>query len=117
MSRLRLGVLPEAYTLVRVAFDERTPRRATALVLALVAYLLVPLDVLPDVVLGVGWLDDLTLGVVVHRLVLRSVPPDVVADHRAVARENAVTAGAVLLVAVVAALTVTLLAAWRLGVV
>lgn len=117
MTRFRLGVLPEAYTLVRVAFDERTPRRVTALVLALVAYLLVPLDVLPDVVLGVGWLDDLTLGLLVHRVALQWVPDDVVADHRATARENAVIAGGVLLVTVVAVVVVTVVTAWRMGLV
>jgi uncharacterized membrane protein YkvA (DUF1232 family) len=114
MSRLRLGVLPEAYTLVRVAFDERTPRRATALVLGLVAYLLVPVDVLPDLALGVGWLDDLALGLVVRQAVLGSVPEDVVADHRAVARENAAVVGGVFLLALVA---VVALAALGLGLV
>ncbi|MFD1512886.1 YkvA family protein [Halomarina rubra] len=112
MTRLRLGVVPEAYTLVRVAFDERTPRRVTALVLALVAYLLVPVDLIPDVALGVGWLDDLALGVAVHRLVLGRVPETVVAEHRAAAREHAFAAGAVALGALLA---VGVLAAWSLG--
>jgi uncharacterized membrane protein YkvA (DUF1232 family) len=112
MTRSRLRVLPEAYTLVRLAFDGRTPRRARVLVAAFLAYLLVPTDLLPDVVLGLGLLDDLAVGLAVRRLVLGAVPGAVLDDHRRAARERTALVGGVALLAVLVA-GVTLW--WALG--
>jgi uncharacterized membrane protein YkvA (DUF1232 family) len=43
------------------AFDPGTPVRAKGVILAALAYFVLPLDVLPDALLGLGFTDDLTV--------------------------------------------------------
>ncbi|MFC7156159.1 YkvA family protein [Halomarina halobia] len=112
MVRFLSSALVEAYALVRVALDRRTPRRAAALVLVAVAYLLVPIDLLPDVIPVLGWGDDLLLGVLARQGVASVVPDDVLEEHRDAAREQIwVAAGVVLSVLALSVVAV----AWRLG--
>ena len=63
--------------------DARTPWYAKALAAAVVAYALSPIDLIPDPIPIVGYLDDLLivpLGILVVR---RLIPPIVFADCRA----------------------------------
>jgi uncharacterized membrane protein YkvA (DUF1232 family) len=62
--------------------DQRVPWYATALAAAVVAYALSPIDLIPDFVPVLGYLDELVvipLGVLVVRWL---VPDDVLADCR-----------------------------------
>jgi uncharacterized membrane protein YkvA (DUF1232 family) len=43
------------------AFDPATPIRAKGIILAALAYFVLPLDVLPDALLGLGFTDDMTV--------------------------------------------------------
>jgi len=43
------------------AFDRVTPVRAKAVLLGALAYFILPLDAIPDVILGLGFTDDLTV--------------------------------------------------------
>lgn len=67
----------------RVIADERTPRAAKLLLGAAVGYLLLPFDLIPDVIPVLGQLDDVLIvpGLVV--LALRLVPDAVLTEHRA----------------------------------
>lgn len=73
----QLGVLALALR------DPRTPRLARLLAVAVLAYALSPLDLIPDAIPVVGLLDDLLLVPLGIALVLRLLPPEVVADARA----------------------------------
>ena len=69
--------------------DPRSPWYARALAMALAAYALSPIDLIPDVVPVLGYLDDailLPLGILV---VIRLIPPAVLEDCRARAAEVA----------------------------
>lgn len=77
---LRLG--PDILRLVRrLAADRALPRRSRLLLLGLLAYLLLPIDLVPDVLPVVGYADDLVLIAVVLRAVVRSAGPDALRRH------------------------------------
>jgi uncharacterized membrane protein YkvA (DUF1232 family) len=63
--------------------DPRTPWPARALALLVLAYALSPIDLIPDFIPLLGQLDDLLLVPAGLWLVLRLIPPPVLADARA----------------------------------
>jgi uncharacterized membrane protein YkvA (DUF1232 family) len=65
--------------------DPRVPWYAKAVAISIAAYALSPIDLIPDFIPVLGYLDEaiiLPLGVA---LVVRLIPPDVMAEHRAAA--------------------------------
>jgi uncharacterized membrane protein YkvA (DUF1232 family) len=62
--------------------DPRTPWRARLVVAAVVAYAFSPIDLIPDPIPVLGYLDDLVLVPLGIALALRLIPPDVMADCR-----------------------------------
>jgi uncharacterized membrane protein YkvA (DUF1232 family) len=62
--------------------DRRVPLAARLLPAALVLYLLMPFDLIPDFVPVLGQLDDLLILVLTAWLIARLVPPEVIAEHR-----------------------------------
>ena len=72
-----LRLAPDILRLVRrLAADRALPRRSRLLLLGLLAYLLLPIDLVPDVLPVVGYADDLVLIAVVLRAVVRSAGPE-----------------------------------------
>ncbi len=64
--------IPDCVVLFRrLVTDPRVPRRRKLLLLALVAYLVMPLDLVPDFIPVAGQLDDAILVALVLRIVLR----------------------------------------------
>jgi uncharacterized membrane protein YkvA (DUF1232 family) len=65
----------------RLWSDPRTPRSARAIVNAVLAYFVVPDDVMPEGELGpVGLMDDLFVAAHAHRILRRELPEAVLAD-------------------------------------
>ncbi len=94
--------------------DPRVPWYAKALAVCIAAYAFSPIDLIPDFIPVLGYLDDailLPLGIL---LVVRMIPPEVMAEHRAAAATAAERpqsiAGAFFIVAAWIGLTV--LAGW-----
>jgi uncharacterized membrane protein YkvA (DUF1232 family) len=77
----------EVYALYLAARDPRVPWYARVLLLAIVAYALSPIDLIPDFIPILGYLDDLILVPVGIWLALRMVPPGVMQECRARAVE------------------------------
>lgn len=76
----------ETLALSLAARDPRVPWYAKLLAVAVVAYALSPIDVIPDFVPVLGYLDDLLIVPLGIALVLRLVPPKVLEECRARAR-------------------------------
>jgi uncharacterized membrane protein YkvA (DUF1232 family) len=81
--------------------DPRVPWHAKALAIVVAAYALSPIDLIPDFVPVLGYLDDVILVPAGIWLVVRLIPPDVLAEQReraAAAGEKPIsrTAGAVI---------------------
>jgi uncharacterized membrane protein YkvA (DUF1232 family) len=69
--------------------DPRVPWYARALGACIVAYALSPIDLIPDFIPVIGYLDDLVLVPLGLLLMVRLIPAPVMAEHRAAAAELA----------------------------
>jgi uncharacterized membrane protein YkvA (DUF1232 family) len=79
------GRLPFAEDVVAAyycALDSGTPLRVRAILLAALAYFIMPVDVVPDVILGFGFTDDATVIATAIGLAYRHITE----DHRKSAR-------------------------------
>lgn len=81
--RLR-GEVAALYYAVR---DPRTPWAARAAAAAVVAYALSPIDLIPDFIPVLGYLDDLLLVPLGVALAVRLIPPAVMAEARVKAQQ------------------------------
>ena len=72
----------ETLALYLAARDPRTPWYAKLLAVAIVAYALSPIDLIPDFIPVLGYLDELVLIPAGIALVIRLVPREVMADSR-----------------------------------
>lgn len=79
----------ELTALVYVARDARTPWYAKLLLAVVLAYAASPIDLIPDFVPVLGYLDDLLLLPLGIWLALRLIPPQVMIDARARADAHA----------------------------
>ena len=78
----------EIWALYLAARDPRTPWYAKLLVVGIVAYACSPIDLIPDFVPVLGYLDDLVLLPLGIALAMRLVPPTVLVECRARAHET-----------------------------
>lgn len=78
IARMRL----EAEVCRAVMSDGRTPRRSRWLLGAALAYLVSPVDIIPDFIPVVGHLDDVIVVPLLAWLAFRSIPEEVVEFHR-----------------------------------
>jgi uncharacterized membrane protein YkvA (DUF1232 family) len=79
------GLLPFAGDVVRllrdVAADDRVSRRAKAVAGAAAAYVVSPLDPIPDVIPVVGWVDDAVVLGLALRYLLRHAGYELIREH------------------------------------
>ncbi len=61
--------------------DPRLPLGIRLLIPAVVLYLVLPLDIIPDFIPFIGALDDVLIVLLALRLILRSMPEDVLDEH------------------------------------
>jgi len=72
----------ETYVLYLAVRDPRTPWYARAIAAAVVAYALSPIDLIPDFIPVIGYLDDLIVVPLGIALALKLIPAPVMADCR-----------------------------------
>jgi len=72
----------ETYVIYLACKDSRVPWYTRALAAIIVAYALSPIDLIPDVIPIIGYLDDLILVPLGIILVLRMIPPVVLTQCR-----------------------------------
>lgn len=77
-----LRILPDTLRLLhRLATDRATPWRIRARLGLLLAYLAMPVDVIPDFLPGIGYADDVVIVAATLRSVVRRAGPEAVAAH------------------------------------
>ena len=73
----------DAYAVYFAARDPRVPWYAKALGIAVAAYALSPIDMIPDFIPVLGYLDELIILPLGIALVVKLIPPELMAEHRA----------------------------------
>jgi uncharacterized membrane protein YkvA (DUF1232 family) len=67
--------------------DNRTPWYAKAVAICVVAYAFSPIDLIPDFIPVLGYLDDLILVPLGISLALKLIPPHIIEENRTMAEE------------------------------
>jgi len=80
----------EVYAIFIAAQDPRTPWYAKALIFFVVAHTFSPIDLIPDFIPILGFLDDLIITPGGIWLAVRLIPPEVLAEARATAATRGV---------------------------
>ena len=75
----------DAHAVYLAARDSRVPWYAKALAICIAGYALSPIDLIPDFVPVLGYLDDVILLPIGIWAVVKLIPPEVMAEHRATA--------------------------------
>jgi uncharacterized membrane protein YkvA (DUF1232 family) len=120
--RDRARVLRRDIVAVALALrDPRVPWYAKAVGVGVVAYAMSPIDLIPDFIPVLGQIDDLVLVPLGLLLVVRLIPADILAEHRAaaIAGDRPVgRGGAAVIIAIwlIAAAVMVVIAARGLGV-
>jgi uncharacterized membrane protein YkvA (DUF1232 family) len=94
----------DVHALYRAARDPRVPWYAKALALLVAGYALSPIDLIPDFIPVVGYLDDVILVPLGILLAVKLIPPGIMAEHRALAaaaQERPVSRGAAIIIVVI----------------
>lgn len=79
---LRFGLLGEAVTLWRLMWHRSVPLGAKATVALAMGYVLMPLDLVPDLIPILGWADDMAVLTSLVYLAYRMVPEDIMDELR-----------------------------------
>src|SRR5689334_24654219 len=107
----------EVHALYLAGRDPRVPWYAKAVAALVAAYALSPIDLIPDFIPVLGYLDDVILVPLGIAAVIRLIPPDVMAEHRAMAaaaQERPVSRAAAIAV-IVAWLAAAAVCVWLLA--
>jgi uncharacterized membrane protein YkvA (DUF1232 family) len=81
-ARALAGFIPDCIVLFRrLLADDRIPRSRKALIVALIAYLAMPFDLVPDFIPVAGQLDDAILVALVLRSLLRAGGQQLLSEH------------------------------------
>jgi uncharacterized membrane protein YkvA (DUF1232 family) len=81
-ARALAGFIPDCLILFRrLLGDDRVPRRSKLLVAAVMGYVAMPFDLVPDFIPIAGQLDDAIVVAIVLRTVLRAGGPDLLREH------------------------------------
>lgn len=81
-ARALAGFIPDCLVLFRrLLGDDRVSRRSKLLLVALIGYLAMPFDLVPDFIPVAGQLDDAIVVVIVLRTLVRAGGPDLLREH------------------------------------
>ena len=81
-ARAVAGFIPDCIVLFhRLLRDPRMPRRHRAVVIALLGYLALPFDIVPDFIPIAGQLDDAIVVALALRAILRAGGPKMIEEH------------------------------------
>src|ERR671930_828538 len=79
----------DAHAVYLAARDPRVPWYAKALAICVAGYALSPIDLIPDFVPILGYVDDVIIVPLGILIVVKLIPPEIMAEHRAVAASAA----------------------------
>jgi uncharacterized membrane protein YkvA (DUF1232 family) len=101
----------DVHALYLASRDPRVPWYAKVLAVAVAGYALSPIDLIPDFIPVLGYLDDIIIVPLGIMLVVRLIPPKIMAEHRelaAAAQERPVSRIAAVVIASIWAVSIAL---------
>lgn len=103
----------DTHALYLASRDPRVPWYAKALAILVAGYALSPIDLIPDFIPVLGYLDDVILLPLGIMLVIRLIPPEIMAEHRdlaAAAQDQPISRTAAVVISCIWAASVALCA-------
>ncbi|MEP9389976.1 YkvA family protein [Mesorhizobium sp. KR9-304] len=85
LKRWARTIKRDVHAVYLAARDPRTPWYAKALALCIAGYALSPIDLIPDFIPVLGYLDDAIIVPLGILAVVKMIPPELMAEHRAAA--------------------------------
>jgi uncharacterized membrane protein YkvA (DUF1232 family) len=82
LKRWSRNVRRDIYAVALIARDRRVPWYTKTLALLVAGYALSPLDVIPDFIPVIGFVDDVILVPLGILAVIKLVPPEILREHR-----------------------------------
>jgi len=77
-----LFLLPDLFILVcRLAVDDRVPNKKKVIAGAILTYLVLPFDIIPDFIPVIGHIDDLVLAVLGLNMILNDIDKQILLDN------------------------------------
>lgn len=77
-----LFILPDLFVLItRLAMDDRVPAKKKFFIGAIITYMLLPIDIIPDFIPVIGYLDDMILAVYGLNTVLNEIDKQIIIDN------------------------------------
>jgi len=110
----------EVYALYLACRDPRTPWYAKALATIILGYALSPIDLIPDFIPLLGYLDDLIIVPAGIALLIKMIPGEILEECRERARKapreklKNWTAGAIIILIWIVAIGITLRLVWKI---
>src|SRR5262250_1172998 len=100
----------DVHAIYRAARDPRVPWYAKALAFCVAGYALSPIDLIPDFVPILGYMDDVIIVPLGILIVVKLIPPEIMAEHRAfaAAQDRPVSQTAAIVIAIVWAASIVL---------
>ena len=101
----------DTHAIYLAARDPRVPWYAKALALCVAGYALSPIDLIPDFVPVLGYVDDVIIVPLGILAVVKLIPPEIMAEHRALAaaaQDRPVSRNAAIVIAIVWAACIAL---------
>ena len=77
----------DTYAIYLASKDPRVPWYAKALIVFVVAHTLSPIDLIPDFIPVIGYLDDLVIAPLGIAIAIKLIPQDVLAEYREKAQQ------------------------------
>jgi uncharacterized membrane protein YkvA (DUF1232 family) len=81
--RWATAIKQDVHALYLAAHDPRVPWYVKALAIGVTIYALSPIDLIPDFIPILGLLDEVILLPLAIKLMVRLIPPEIMAEHRA----------------------------------
>ena len=85
----RVPFVDQAVAAYYAAIDPATPRYAKGMLMAALAYFILPADMIPDMLAGVGFTDDATVLLMAVKTLSANIKPEHVQRARAFLAEHA----------------------------
>src|SRR6476620_1063251 len=102
----------DVHALYLASKDPRVPWYAKAMAIVVAGYALSPVDLIPDFIPVLGYLDDVIIVPLGILLVVRLIPPEIMAEHRelaAPAQDRPVSRTAAVVIVLIWALSTALI--------